>query len=325
MTARRMPRPLALAFTLLTVAACAAPPPAPPPAAPPPPASASPEPSQTSIAKPPAGASSPSPSAPLPVLAGPSSLGADDAPGKRDRLPAAVILFGSADVGGSEGLRFVPVVCSLQGKLAAGKACGAAMPATARVRTTRTANVPAILTVKRSTKSFRDEAGDRVYAAPTGPACCMYNTCADETIPYTAAGVADVPSKLLAVWPETADVDLKPQALGAADVELADGKWSREPDVKIRQALRVGGQRLVSVLGPCLSCATLWVDRGSGFGPVGELGAGADGYDILATSDADGDGHREAIVYEIWRNDYGLHVLGDDWSKPLYRYSCGNI
>jgi hypothetical protein len=32
------------------------------------------------------------------------------------------------------------------------------------------------------------------------------------------------------------------------------------------------------------------------------------------------------VIRENWRNDYGLVVLGNDWSaKPLLRYSCGNI
>ena len=98
-----------------------------------------------------------------------------------------------------------------------------------------------------------------------------------------------------------------------------------ESDVRVVQALRAGAERLVTTRGPCGSCGSLWVDRGGGFKSVKGIGMGADGFDILATSDIDGDGHPEAIVYEVWRNDYGLHVLGNDWSKPAYRFSCGNI
>jgi hypothetical protein len=253
-------------------------------------------------------------------------VGLDDAPAKRERVRTAVILFGMRH-GDEGGLRFVPAVCSLDGELATGKACGKAMPATARVRPTRRdGSAPAILTVKRSTRAFHDEASGRHYPPPTEPACCMYNTCVDETIPYFATGVANAPSRLLAVWPETADVALVPQPSGVDRAELAEGLQVGTPGIRIEQALRVGQQRLASLRGPCGSCGALWVDRGGGFAPVrGELGGGADGYDILATSDVDGDGHPEAIVFEVWRNDHGLHVLGNDWSKPAYRFSCGNI
>ena len=275
----------------------------------------------------PTGSAASVPAAPVPVApAGPPSVGLDDAPGKRERSPKAVLFFGMAPPEGSAELRLVPVVCSLDGKLATGKTCGLAMPATARVRMTRTdTKAPAILTVKRSTRDFRDDASERVYAAPTGPACCMYNTCVDETIPYLAPGKTVVPSRFLAVWPETAEVELKPQPAGAEGIELADGPWAGKGGVRIEQALRVGKQRLAAARGPCGSCGALWVDRGSGFAPVAEIGVGADGFDILGTTDVDADGNREVIVYEIWRNDHGLHVLGNDWSKPAYRFNCGNI
>ena len=69
----------------------------------------------------------------------------------------------------------------------------------------------------------------------------------------------------------------------------------------------------------------MWLDAGSGWAPFEGNGRGTGAYDILATSDVDGDGRPEAIIYEEWRNDYGLLVLGNDWSKPAYRFSCGNI
>jgi hypothetical protein len=255
----------------------------------------------------------------------PPLVGIDDAPGKRERLPTAVILFskGSTD---AETLRFVPVVCVIDGRLETGKACGLVMPQTARVRMTRSAaNAPAIATITRSTRDFFDDAGGRNYVAPTGPACCMYNTCVDETIPYMENGNVAIPSRVLAIWPENADIQLKPQSPGSHGIEMIDGPWVGQSGVQVAQALRIGGQRLVSTRGPCGSCGSLWVDRGGGFASVGDLGGGADGFDILATSDIDGDGHSEVIVYEVWRNDYGLHVLGNDWSKPAYRFNCGNI
>ncbi|MDI3288479.1 hypothetical protein [Polyangium sp. 15x6] len=279
----------------------------------------------------PAVASTSPPAAKVTVApAGPPSVGLDDASGKRERARKAVLLFGTSTEG-SEELRFVPVVCSLDGKLETGKACGLAMPATTRVRTTRTdTNAPAILTITRSTRDFHDEAGGRDYVAPTGPACCMYNTCVEETIPYFVKGNLVAPSRILAVWPETADVDLKPQPVGADGVEVVDGPWVGRPGergVRIDQAVRAGQQRLVAISkrNPCGSCGALWVDRGGGFAIVDEEISGADSFDVLATSDVDGDGRPEAIVYEIWRNDYGLHVLGNDWSKLAYRFNCGNI
>ena len=267
------------------------------------------------------------PSGAVPIaMTTPPFVGLDDAPGKRERLPTAVILFSRVHIDG-EALRFVPIVCAIDGKLQTGKTCGLAMPGTARVRVTRSnANSPAILTIARSTRDFFDDAGGRNYVAPTGPACCMYNTCVNETIPYLENGNVAITSRVLAIWPENADVALKPQSPGANGIDMSNAPWVGQSGIRVEQALRIGALRLVSTRGPCGSCGSLWVDRGGGFAPVGDLGGvGADGFDILATSDIDGDGHSEAIVYEVWRNDYGLHVLGNDWSKPAYRFNCGNI
>jgi hypothetical protein len=150
----------------------------------------------------------------------------------------------------------------------------------------------------------------------------MYNTCVDETIPYFARGNQVISSRILAVWPETADIDFKPHVHGG---EVVKGPWVGNPGVRIEQLLSAGGQRLVATSGPCGSCGALWLDHGAGFDHIVNDAGGADGFDILATSDIDNDGHPEAIVYEVWRNDYGLHVLGNDWSQIAYRFSCGNI
>jgi hypothetical protein len=255
----------------------------------------------------------------------PASVGFDKPPAKLERMATAVILFGRGGEAAEE-LRFVPVLCLISGRLATGKECGLAMPPEARVRITRQSeDGPVGLTLARTTKDFHDDAGGRDYVAPTGPACCMYNTCIEETIPYLTSANALVPSRVLAVWPETADVDLEPRHLGRGGGNLNGGPWADDWGMTVEQNFCRGGECLVSTRGPCGSCGALWVRRGGGFKSVKGIGIGADGFDILATSDIDGDGHPEAIVYEVWRNDYGLHVLGNDWSKPAYRFNCGNI
>lgn len=303
--------------------------PAPPPPLPPV-VIAPPEPSAAAIASVPAPGASGAPSASIDVgPAAPPSAGLDDAPGRRERVPTAVVLFGTRGLSEAETLRFVPVVCSIQGRVATGKACGEAMPARARVRTTRSdPSAPAVFTVARTTRDYRDDNGGQVYRAPTGPACCMYNTCLGETIPYVAVPAPRAsPRGVLAVWPETADVDLKPRPRGVDRAEIPDSPWPNKAGARIEQGVVVGARRLVSGRSDarCRSCAELWTDGGKGWAPVGPPAIGADGYDVLATTDVDGDGRPEAIVYEEWRNDYGLQVLVEDWSKAAYRYSCGNI
>lgn len=314
-----------LLFTLAALAGCTGAPPHPHPAptlsAPSEPASAASTASAPLAPPPVASAAAGEPVALGP--AGPPTAGLD-APGKHKRVATAVVLLGTSGFSNGE-VRFVPVICSLDGKLATGKACGSAMPKRARVRTTRAdPSLPAILTIARSTRDFRDDAGGRVYPAPTGPACCMYNTCLEETIPYLARHTSAQALKvILAVWPETADVDLKPRPRGADRALVADGPWIQQPRVTLDQAVRVGSRRLVSLGGR--SAAQLWADTGGGWARVDGAGQGADAFDLLATADVDGDGQPEVIVHEVWRNDYGLHVLGNDWSNPVYRFSCGNI
>jgi hypothetical protein len=244
-------------------------------------------------------------------------------------VATAVVLLGTRGLSEAEPLRFVPVVCAILGKLATGKACGLAMPARARVRMTRPdARAPSSLAIERSTRPFRDTNGDHVYPAPAGPECCMYNTCLGETIPYHAIGAARAPERaVLAVWPETADVDLKPRPQGVDLRDIEDAPWRDQADMRLEQGVSAASLRLVSARSPvgCQSCATLWARSPLGWARVEGLGMGADGYDILATTDVDGDGRPEAIVYEVWRNDYGLHVLAGDGSKPVHRFSCGNI
>ena len=44
---------------------------------------------------------------------------------------------------------------------------------------------------------------------------------------------------------------------------------------------------------------------------------------LIATSDVDGDGIRERIIYELWAYDYGIEVVRG--TEKLHRFSCGTI
>lgn len=121
--------------------------------------------------------------------------------------PPSEILDGSD---GSDTIRFVPVVCELGGKRETGARCGEAMPADATV-STRLGE----LAVHRATASFHDGAGEQDYAAPYGPACCMYNTCVERTVPYFARG-AEPRGIVVAVWPPGADAGLDESSAGSA-------------------------------------------------------------------------------------------------------------
>jgi hypothetical protein len=232
-----------------------------------------------------------------------------------------VLLYGTPDFKDESRLRLQPIVCVIGGKLATAVACGEAMPATARVKIVGGATV----TVERTSRDFKDEAGEQVYRAPRGPQCCMYNTCVGETIPYLAPAGTAPARDVLAIWPDDAEVRLTTYESnsGAAD-------RSGPPSFALDQLVRAGSSALAAGRSRgnerCHSCAQLqWFD-GSGWKAVnGVTGPGQDGFAVMATSDLDGDGHAEAIVREIWRNDYGLMALGNEWSKSLLRYSCGNI
>jgi hypothetical protein len=217
----------------------------------------------------------------------------------------------------------VPLLCSIQGKVANGKDCGSAMPAAARVRLTRAGSgLPPTLVAKRATRDFVDDAGSRIYPAPTGPACCMYNTCTGETIPYLAnAGPMDIPSAVLAVWPDNADIDLTPVANGVLPTEIGAEPWDKLRADRLEQVANAGTQHLASLR--ARYGVELWANVGGGWARV--QGTGPDAYDILATTDVDGNGQREAVVFERWRNDYGVDAFGNDWSTPAYHFSCGNI
>lgn len=232
-----------------------------------------------------------------------------------------VLLYGTPDFQDDSRLRLQPIACVIGGKLATAVACGEAMPATARVKLAGGATV----TVERSRRDFNDEAGGQVYRAPRGPQCCMYNTCVGETIPYLAPAGTAPAHAVLAIWPDDADVGLTMYEPNSGGTDPAG-----PPDLAIDQIVRAGSSALAAGRPRdserCLSCAGLrWFD-GKDWRPVRSgAGPGQDRFVVMATSDLDRDGRAEAIVREIWRNDDGLMVLGNEWSKPLLRYSCGNI
>ncbi len=257
----------------------------------------------------------------------PAFVGADDAPGARVRYATAVLLLGVRTGPGAR--RFSPVVCAVAGKLTTGLACGEAMPAKARVRMTRAvAGLPSQVDVARSRRDFVDEAGGRTFKAPRGPECCMYNTCVGETIPYFAqAAMRDAPPRVLAVWPVDADIGLRPLGGGGASTPAPEAPPNDgDAQARVEQLFRSGGQAFAAIVHPpCKSCSTFLTDVGAGWKLPASEAPGADGFDLLAVSDLDHDGRLEAVVYERWRNDYGAFVLGNDWSRPAYAFSCGNI
>lgn len=223
--------------------------------------------------------------------------GADDASEPHARKKTAVLLFAPPDErlaapeedwaeAAPEAVRRMvlePVVCVLNGKLAAGLRCAEAMPAKATVRLTGGGTMD----VQRRTTPFKDTAGSRTFAAPYAPSCCMYNACVGRTIPYAPAddGVAapHTHRTVLAVWPKDAEIELIPESVDRYDASKR-ATWQRA--------------------------------AGS---------PGAREYLPIATTDLDGDGKREVVVYERWANDYALFVVPREGDPPLLRFSCGNI
>ncbi len=223
--------------------------------------------------------------------------GADDTSEPHARKKTAVLLFAPPDErlaapeedlaeAAPETVRlivFEPVLCVLNGKLAAGLRCAEAMPAKATVRLTGGGTMD----VQRRTTPFKDTNGSRTFAAPYAPSCCMYNTCVGRTIPYAPAddGVAATHTHrtVLAVWPKDAEIELIPESADRFDASKK-ATWQR-----------AGGS------------------------------PGAREYLPIATTDLDGDGKREVVVYERWANDYALFVVPREGDPPLLRFSCGNI
>ena len=248
---------------------------------------------------------------------------ADPWKGPRKRYATAVLLVSARpaartdeDMNPEVAYRFVPVVCSVNGKLSTGKTCGEAMPARATVR------IPTgELVVARSTKAFHDTNGDHTYPAPYGPECCMYNTCIGNTIPYTPAG-ADKPKDhrtVLAVWPPDADLELE---------VASDDPHARDlPPMKkghgVAQAFSRGAHHFASI-GTSYSGALTWNSGAGWIGPT-DADIGPRGYVILGTTDVDHDGALEILAWEIWANDYGVALFTEPKDTEVYGWSCGNI
>ncbi|MFO0578559.1 MAG: hypothetical protein U1A78_31530 [Polyangia bacterium] len=266
--------------------------------------------------------------------------GADPAGSARGRRPVAVLLFAPPETLGPEpglarveGLRLQPVACSVRGKLAFGHRCGEVMPAHAKVRLTQSGDAaPAELEVERSIVPFRDEAGNHTWLPPYAPACCMYNTCVGRTLPYfprSQPGTFWAATRtVLAVWPPDAEIDLQVHAPGRAEgVKLDDGPWTQggAGPAQLFAAFALGNRRFASVNGgQGRSDAGLFADTGGGWQRV-LTQTGVRAFYPLASTDLDGDGRPELLVYERWANDYGLEVVAGEPPKPLYRFSCGNI
>ena len=248
--------------------------------------------------------------------------------GKLLRKRTAVLLvqdwpngrYTAADVSLGDGYRFVPLVCSLDGKLAVGVKCGEAMPAKAKVRT-----AAGLITIARSTKPFHDEAGGQDFAAPYGPECCTYNTCRGNTIPYSAAypkSRTQRPPTLFAVWPDDADVALE-VTTGAVDAAAVTA-LAPPPKAHVLQAFMRGTRAIASVQSG-YGGRLMWLNAAGTRITPGEPSTGPHGYVVLATSDVDGDGNLELVTYALWANDNGVAVFDETSDQPLHDYSCGNI
>jgi hypothetical protein len=235
-------------------------------------------------------------------------------------------------------LRFVPVVCAVRGKLEVGARCGEAMPPRARVRLTEAGSSLGIeeLELERSTVPFVDTQGSHNFPAPYGPACCMYNTCVGKTVPYypkesPADGIGHpvltTTKTILAVWPADAEIGLTAFAPGvSAEAQVDDGPWVKQASKEsphLVQTTQLGSRRYASISAGWLSRGLLQ-NVGAGWQVVLDE-AGVREYYLLSSTDLDGDGRPELLVYARWANDYGLQLLANDAPKPVYGYSCGNI
>ncbi len=270
--------------------------------------------------------------------------GSDRAVEPRTRKPTAVLLLATRSrsetepgISWASGMSFEPVLCSIQGKLITGARCGEVMPAKATLRVTAAGSYGNDeMVVARSVTAPSETEGHRL-APPYAPACCTYKGCFGRTIPYrpidnTPGGVLTSTRTVLGVWPKDAEINLEAGAANiAADLVLDDAPWTT-PVWRQRggplatadrpmQAFARMGRRYAAVNAGAMDGA-VFVDSGSGWREV--VGRFAPEY-LLATSDIDGDGRPELLVYEAWVNNYGLDVIVDDEATPAYHYSCGNI
>jgi hypothetical protein len=262
----------------------------------------------------------------------------------RTRKPTAVLLLAMPSrpeaqpgIAWASGISFEPVLCTVRGKLATGARCGEVMPARASLRVTVAGSFENDeIVVARSVTASSETEGRRI-SPPYAPACCMYKGCFGKTIPYRPIGntpdqVLIATRTVLGVWPKDAEINLEPGEAGiAADFAMADAPWTapswRQRGGPLasadrpRQAFLRMGRRYATVNAGVMD-GVVFVDSGSGWREV--LSRLAPEY-LLATSDIDGDGRPELLVYEAWANNYGLDVIVDDEPTPAYHYSCGNI
>lgn len=224
--------------------------------------------------------------------------------------------------------RLQPILCAIDGRLEVGLRCGEAMPPQARARLTT--EPPTIATAARPTKPFVDTASGRVYPAPRAPACCMYNTCLGETIPYdvrlrSPEGDQLLPLKtLIGVWPPDADVGLDPHYPAAEpgyQPPLTLWKGHDTPPALVQHESFGEVEFLSTTFGPIggqrfMKTSAGWVS----LAPRGQW----ESY-LVASFDVDDDGTREWVVLAKSANDYGLYVYIAGNPKPIYEFDCGNV
>jgi hypothetical protein len=217
----------------------------------------------------------------------------------RTRKPTAVLLFAQPSARSTddeEGLRnvasvrFQPVACSIRGTLAFGAKCGEAMPAKAVVRLTRAGDISrGEIELRRSKVPFVDPFDDtaKPYPAPYAPACCMYKGCFGKTVPYFFTGATNE-------W-----------FLETTKTILA--VWPADADIGL------------------VPMTTVEAGAASGAWDGSCPGVFFGGCRLLSTTDIDGDGRPELLIYEKWVNNYGLAVKANRGTTELYRFSCGSV
>src|SRR5262249_9625346 len=163
-----------------------------------------------------------------------------------------------------------------------------AMPPRATIRTPT-----GDIAVQRSTKPFHDEAGGQDYPPPFEPACCTYNTCLGNTIPYTPAAGARPRDKrtAFAVWPADADIGLQI----AGDDPTATELPPLPRGIHVTQAFSRGTHHFAEINNR-YSGGVAW-NAGSGWVTPPADRAGPRGHVVLATTDVDHDGRLEFVSY----------------------------
>lgn len=206
----------------------------------------------------------------------------------------------------------VPLVCSSSpGQLAAGPTCAKAVP-----------GKTAVALSDGTTAKTRGKGKVGVCLEFPG----------DQPVKTTGLRLASAPDDVLAAaWPAGEDLGLRAPAASKAPLPAnaprgdvtsmlsddldGDGKAellvSLVRDPRPRPAAWVG----------------LWIVPGDGAAPflLDERRNGPGGLDVIATSDVDGDGKREIVVYAPWGNEYDVAVYEYGTADPVYAYECGNM